>query len=171
MGKDLMLGLSCRRVGRAVLVGMAIAVLLTAPTPPAASQQTSSTQSPMPRRLRGYGEATKADILRGAYGPYRSNNDLLFYHLDIRVDPEKKFVSGKNTIRFKMLKDDTRIQLDLADTLNIDKILLGTVPLKYARDSGAVFVDFPETLRAGRVYQVDFYYSGSPVSTGRFGGF
>jgi len=125
----------------------------------------------MPRRLRGYGEATKADILRGAYGPYRSNNDLLFYHLDIRIDPEKKFVSGKNTIRFKMLKDDTRIQLDLADALSIDKILLGTVPLKYARDSGAVFVDFPETLHAGRVYEVDFYYSGSPVSTGRFGGF
>src|SRR5215469_15215670 len=166
-----MLGLSRRRVGSAVFVVMAVAVLLIAQTPPSASQQTSSTQSPVPRRLRGYGEATKAYILRGAYGQYRSNNDLLFYHLDIRIDPEKKFVSGKNTIRFKMLKDDTRIQLDLADALSIDKILLGTVPLKYARDSGAVFVDFPETLHAGRVYEVDFYYSGSPVSTGRFGGF
>ena len=64
-----------------------------------------------------------ADILRGAYGPYRANNDLLFYHLDVRVDPDKKFISGKNTIRFKMLKDDTRIQLDLTETLNIDKII------------------------------------------------
>ena len=55
---------------------------------------------------------TRADILRGEYGPYRANNDLLFYHLDIRVDPEKKFIGGKNTIRFKMLEDGTRIQLD-----------------------------------------------------------
>lgn len=114
-------------------------------------------------------EPTHADILRGAYGPYRANNDLLSYYLDIRVDPDKKYLSGKNTIRFKMLKDDTRIQLDLHAALNIDKILLGETPLKYERDSGAVFVDFPETLRAGREYSIDFYYSGNPVEQGRFG--
>lgn len=128
---------------------------------------------------------THADLLRGEYGRYRANNDLLFYHLDIRIDPEKKYVSGKNTIRFRMLKDDTRVQLDLYDNLNIDKIvqvLEGkgrvpgisatlSLPLKYQRDSGAVFVDFPETLKAGRVYTIDFYYSGTPRTTGRFGGF
>ena len=128
---------------------------------------------------------THANLLRGEYGRYRANNDLLFYHLDIRIDPEKKFVSGKNTIRFRMLKDDTRIQLDLYDNLKIDKILfyrfgikpgqlaVGGEPtnLKYERDSGAVFVDFPETLKAGRVYTIDFYYSGTPQTIGRFGGF
>jgi len=128
---------------------------------------------------------THANILRGEYGRYRANNDLLFYHLDIRVDPVKKFVSGKNTIRFRMLSDDTRIQLDLYDNLNIDKIeqtfegkasrgrqsALKAIALKYERDSGAVFVDFPEQLKAGRVYTIDFYYSGTPKTTGRFGGF
>src|SRR5262249_29835190 len=66
---------------------------------------------------------THANILRGEYGRYRANNDLLSYDLDIRIDPEKKFVSGKNTIRFRMLKDDTRIQLDLYDNLNIYEIV------------------------------------------------
>jgi aminopeptidase N len=113
---------------------------------------------------------TRAEMLRGAYGPYRANNDLLYYHLDIRVDPEKQFISGKNTIRFKMLTDGTRIQLDLLETLKIDKILLGTTLLKYERDTGAVFVDFPRTLRAGQIYSIDFYYSGHPEETGRFGG-
>ena len=56
---------------------------------------------------------TRANLLRGEYGPYRANNDLLYYHLDVRVDPVKQTISGKNTIRFRMLKDDTRIQLDL----------------------------------------------------------
>jgi len=112
---------------------------------------------------------SRADILRGEYGRYRANNDLLFYHLDVRVDPDKKFISGKNTIRFKMLKDDTRIQLDLHAALRVDRILLGAIELKYERDSGAVFVDFPETLHSGRVYSIDFYYSGNPVETGRFG--
>jgi dipeptidyl aminopeptidase/acylaminoacyl peptidase len=113
---------------------------------------------------------TRADLLRGAYGSYRANNDLLFYHLDIRVDPGKKWIGGKNTIRFRMLKDDRRIQLDLVDTLTVDKILLGATPLTYERNSGAVFVDFPDTLKKGRVYAIDFYYSGTPKETGRFGG-
>ncbi len=113
---------------------------------------------------------TQADILRGGYGPYRANNDLLYYHLDVRVDPEKKFISGKTIIRFRMLKDDKRIQLDLTQALKVDKILLGSTELKYEREFGAVFIDFPETLREGRVYAIDFYYSGNPVETGRFGG-
>jgi aminopeptidase N len=137
---------------------------------------------------------TRGDVLRGEYGRYRANNDLLAYDLNIRVDPEKKFVSGNNMIRFKMLKDDTRIQLDLYDNLRVDKIifdptnLIGPggkpyrglrkreeisppVLLKYERDNGAVFVDFPETLKAGRTYTIYFYYSGTPQTIGRFGGF
>jgi len=114
---------------------------------------------------------TRADILRGEYGRYRANNDLLYYHLDIRVDPDKKVISGRNTIRFRMLSDDTRIQLDLFANLNVDKIVMGETPLHYERELGTVFVDFPETLKQGRVYSIDFYYSGAPTHTGRFGGF
>jgi aminopeptidase N len=114
---------------------------------------------------------TKANILRGEFGRYRANNDLLYYHLDIRVDPEKKLLSGKNTVRFKMVKDDNRIQLDLHSALAVDKILEGETSLKYERDNGAVFIDFPEPLKAGREYAIDFYYSGTPAQGGRFGGF
>lgn len=136
-----------------VLLLMAtIALPLEAQTPPAAPDK------------------SMGDVLRGAYGPYRANNDLLSYHLDVRVDPEKKFLSGKNTIRFKMLKDDARIQLDLHDALKVDKILLGKTTLRYERMAGAVFVFFPATLHAGRTYAIDFYYSGYPFETGRFGG-
>jgi aminopeptidase N len=140
-------------------------------------QATSTAASPVWQRPPATAAAptpapvTLADILRGAYGPYRVNNDLLSYHLDIRVDPEKQTVSGKNSIRFKMLQDSTRIQLDLHSALGVDKILLGTTPLQYVRESGAVFVDFPQTLRAGQEYTIDFYYSGHPLTTARFGGF
>jgi aminopeptidase N len=113
----------------------------------------------------------RADILRGEYGRYRANNDLLFYHLDVRVYPEQKRISGSNTIRFRMLKDDTRIQLDLYANMAVDRILFGSTPLKYERELNAVFVDFPETLKAGREYTIVFHYSGTPTETGRFGGF
>jgi aminopeptidase N len=164
---------SCARAlltkSTSILVIILATVLASSGQTPTPTPQPSP--SPQQRSSRGRGEPTRFDILRGAYGPYRANNDLLFYHLDIRVDPEKKLVSGKNTIRFKMLKDDMRIQLDLDDALKIEKILLGSTPLKYERDAGAVFVDFPEMLRAGRVYSIDFYYSGTPLHQGRFGGF
>ncbi len=126
---------------------------------------------PRPRAApRDPGPPTRANILRGEYGRYRANNDLLSYHLDVRVDPDKKFLSGKNAIRFKMLQDDTRIQLDLYDNLKVEKILLGTQELKYERELNAVFIDFPDTLKRGREYTIDFHYSGSPRETGRFGG-
>ncbi len=115
--------------------------------------------------------ASRADILRGAYGPYRANNDLLFYHLDIRVDPVHKRISGKNLIRFKMLSDGQRIQIDLQPPLQVDKILLGSNQLHYTRESGAVFIDFPQVLRKGHTYSIDFYYSGTPLHGSRFGGF
>ena len=113
---------------------------------------------------------TEADILRGAYGPFRANNDLLSYDLDVRVDPAKKFISGTNTIRFRMLKDDSRIQLDLVAALRVDGITSGGRDLKYEREFGAVFVDFPERLKKGRVYELAFRYSGNPPESGRFGG-
>jgi aminopeptidase N len=133
---------------------------------PAASQQPASAPAPQTPRV-----PTQEQILLGAYGPYRANNDLLYYHLDIRVDPEKKFVSGKNTIRFRMLKDDTRIQIDLHPDLNVDRILYGSTPLKYERQFRSLFINFPQTLEKGKVYSIDFYYSGTPLHTGRFGGF
>ena len=113
---------------------------------------------------------THADLLRGNYGELRANNDLLSYDLDVRVDPAKKFISGKNTIKFRMLRDGARIQLDLSETLKVEKILLGKTELKYERDSGAVFIDFPKPLKTGKTYSVAFLYSGYPKEIGRFGG-
>ncbi|HEY2548470.1 MAG TPA: M1 family metallopeptidase [Candidatus Acidoferrum sp.] len=165
--------MSCRALLKrifSILLVLSIAPHCTSAQAKPQSPSPSSTEAPPPQPSQTTTQPTRANILRGAYGRYRVNNDLLFYHLDVRVDPDKKFIGGKNTIRFKMLKDDTRIQLDLQDPLRVDKILFGTTELKYERDSGAVFVDFPEPLHAGRVYSIDFYYSGNPVETGRFGG-
>jgi aminopeptidase N len=138
----------------------------------AADPAQQPTQKPAPAeplpRLR---PPTRGDILRGEYGRYRANNDLLFYHLDVRIDPEQKLIRGKNTIRFRMLKDDTRIQLDLYANLIVDRIAFGKEDLKYERELNAVFVDFPQTLEAERTYSIDFHYSGTPRETGRFGGF
>jgi aminopeptidase N len=142
---------------------LTVLLLASAIARPAAAQGTAAPPRPA--------EPSRASVLRGEYGRYRANNDLLFYHLDVRVDPERKFISGRNTIRFRMLQDDTRIQLDLYANLQVDRIVLGKRELKYERELNTIWVDFPETLRAGRTYAIDFHYSGTPAETGRFGGF
>jgi len=117
--------------------------------------------------------ATASDAsnrLRGAYGPYRANNDLLYYHLDVGVDPESKTIAGKNLIRFKMLDDATRIQIDLRDILRVDKILFGETELAYERQADSVYIDFPKTLARGETYTIEIHYSGAPTPIGRFGG-
>src|SRR5258706_8621545 len=110
--------------------------------------QSAAAQSPVP--------PTHANLLRGEYGRYRANNDLLYYHLDIRVDPVKKTIGGKNSVRFKMLKDDNRIQLELYANLNVDKITMGSNTLKYTRDLNTVYIDFPQTLKADSTNTIDF---------------
>jgi aminopeptidase N len=132
-----------------------------------AGQQKPRPETQKPPQLR---PPTRADILRGQYDRHRANNDLLYYHLDIRVDPEQKLLSGRNTVRFRMLEDDTRIRLDLYANLNVERIMLGTNELKYERELNAVFIDFPQALRKGREYAIEFHYSGTPQETGRFGG-
>jgi aminopeptidase N len=210
-----------RRIGLFEFVGLVVAFCcgVVLPAVGQSTQQKMSTVAPAAAKVNDKEVApSRLDLLRGAYGEDRSNNDLISYHLDIRVDPEKKYISGKNTIRFKMLKDGKRIHLDLNEALKVDRILLvedrgrptekdggadapghrqdgdvksplqrqddqpahgrdggarsavrDGVELKYSRDSGAVFVDFPEVLRKGQTYAIDFYYSGNPVETGRFG--
>jgi aminopeptidase N len=145
------------------LVACAFSAGLLAAVPTGHAQQ--GTKPEPPTSLRA---PSRAELLRGEYGRYRANNDLLHYDLDVRIDPDQKRISGKNSVRFKMLKDDTRIQLELYANLNVDRILLDGRELKYSRDHNTVYIDFPESLRSGRTYTIDFHYSGAPLEVGRF---
>lgn len=140
-----------------------LAVALLCGTSTASGQQPARNEPPSTLRV-----PSRAELLRGEYGRYRANNDLLHYDLDVRIDPEKKWISGRNTVRFKMLKDDTRIQLELFANLTIERIIFNTRELKYTRELNTVYIDFPEPLRSGRTYAIDFHYSGAPAEAGRF---
>ncbi len=113
---------------------------------------------------------TQSDTLIGSYGKYRANNDLLYYDLDIKIDIDKKFIIGTNTIQFKMLKNDDRIQIDLHENLEVDSILFNKIPLNFNRTFNSILIDFPKMLKENNTYEIGFYYSGYPSETGRFGG-
>ena len=132
------------------------------------AQTTQATPPPPPpSTLRA---PTPDDIRRGEYGRYRANNDLRHYVLDVRVDPEAKTIAGTSAVRFAMLEDDTRIQLELYANYRIEAITLDATPLKYIRTGNTLLIDFPQALRKGRTYTVSVKYAGSPQEQGRFGG-
>jgi Peptidase family M1 domain len=111
---------------------------------------------------RQYG-FTRADTLQGRLTPLRTCYDVLFYDLDLTVLPELKAVRGSNTIRFRVVRDFNRFQVDLHANLTIDKVLYHDRELAYAREYNAVYVDFPATLKEGGTDSLKIIYHGKPL--------
>ena len=61
---------------------------------------------------------TRQDSLRGSITPERIWWDLTYYHLEVKVNPNKKYISGKNTIQYKVLSAYKTMQIDLQAPLN-----------------------------------------------------
>lgn len=112
--------------------------------------------------FKGAGKFTMADTLRGKLSYFRSCYDVLMYDLDVKVDIDRKFISGSNTIKFAVMNDFKKLQIDLFANMQIDKIEYNDRELKYVRDYNAVFVEFPDTLRRGAIQSFKVYYSGNP---------
>ncbi len=105
---------------------------------------------------------TQADSLRGSLRAERAY-DVLKYHLQIKVVPEEKHISGFNTISFKTEQELPVMQIDLFENMKVDSIIHQNRSLEYERKFNAVFVNFEEPLKAGQIDSVQFYYSGNPI--------
>lgn len=105
---------------------------------------------------------TEADTLRGSLRPERAY-DVQKYHLQVKVVPEEKFISGFNTISFITEQELPVMQIDLFENMKVDSIIHKNKKLAYERRHNAVFVKFEEKLQEGILDSVRFYYSGNPV--------
>lgn len=105
---------------------------------------------------------SRADTLRGKLTPLRSNYDVLFYDLAVKVDIDNKVISGKNRMRFRVLVPLDKLQLDLYANMQIQQIRHAGKPLRFTREFNAVFVEFPELLRADSEQELEIEYAGKP---------
>lgn len=105
---------------------------------------------------------TKQDTLRGSITPERSWWDLTYYHLDIKVNPDEKFISGKNTIQYKVLKNYSVIQIDLQPPLQITRVTQNGKDLKIKHDGNAHFINLIDKQNIGDINSLDVYYEGNP---------
>ncbi len=107
---------------------------------------------------------TRADTLRGMLTPLRTCYDVLYYHLDVRIDPARQSLSGSTLIRFAVVSDFTTLQVDLFPNMQIQQILFeGKTKLSFAREFGAVFVRFPQTMKKGEIHEISVEYAGKPT--------
>ncbi|WP_417264746.1 M1 family metallopeptidase [Brumimicrobium sp.] len=106
---------------------------------------------------------TRADTLRGALRPERTNFDVLKYTLDIKISPKEKFIAGSNTITFHTIENMAVMQLDLFSNMKVDSIVYQGRHLKYKREFNAVFISFKNALDANVIDSLQFYYSGNPI--------
>ena len=105
---------------------------------------------------------TRQDTLRGSITPEREWWDLTFYHLDIDVKPEEKYISGKNTIHYKVLKANTIMQIDLQPPMQIEKIVQNDKILSFRSEGNAHFVTLKDSQKKGAIHSITVYYKGRP---------
>jgi len=106
---------------------------------------------------------THADTLRGSLSPLRSCYDINYYHLDVKVNIDQRFISGSNQFKFTATEDFAKLQFDLFANLNVDKVVYKGKTLPYTREANAVFVTFPQPIAKGSKDEFTVYYSGKPT--------
>ena len=110
---------------------------------------------------------TRQDSLRGSITPERAWWDLSYYHLNIDVDPEAKFISGSNTIHYKVLRPQNIMQIDLQSPLIITKVLQNNKELQVVHEGNAHFIQLEEKQAVGDINSITVFYQGNPKEAKR----
>lgn len=105
---------------------------------------------------------TKQDTLRGSITPERVWWDVTYYHLDVKVEPEKKFISGKNTVQYKVLENHSVMQIDLQPPMVITKIVQNGKTLPITSNGNAHFITLVDKQNIGEINSLDIHFKGHP---------
>jgi aminopeptidase N len=104
----------------------------------------------------------RQDTLRGSITPEREWWDLKYYHLDIDVNPNYKFISGKNTIQYEVLKPYQTMQIDLQSPMEITKVIQNGKELDVKHEGNAHFIQLNEKQNIDDINSVIVHYKGFP---------
>lgn len=105
---------------------------------------------------------SKQDTLRGSVTPERAWWDLNYYHLDIEVNPDEKFISGSNTIRYEVLDPNDLLQIDLQPPLKIEMVTQDGQDLEVESNGNAHFIQLRKEQKKGDFNEIIVKYSGTP---------
>jgi aminopeptidase N len=107
-------------------------------------------------------ELTRNNYLMGFLNENRSSYRVSFYDINIDFDIENKSINGHVTIKAESLSDLNRLQIDLAENLNILKIVHEDKELKFKREFDAVVINFPSPIPKDNIFDFTVFYEGNP---------
>jgi len=105
---------------------------------------------------------SRQDTLRGSITPERIWWDLTYYHLKVKVTPNKKYISGQNTIKYTVLSEYQTMQIDLQAPLKMTKVTQDGKELAVLHDGNAHFITLTKKQVIGNVESIVVHYEGNP---------
>tara|TARA_B100001057_G_scaffold144139_2_gene143932 strand:- start:3599 stop:5275 length:1677 start_codon:yes stop_codon:yes gene_type:complete len=109
-------------------------------------------------------ELTQNNFLIGNLNENRSSYRVSFYDINIDFDIKKKSLNGFVKIKAVSITDLNKLQIDLAENLNIKKITHKNENLSFSRQFDAVLIDFKSTIKKGNIFEFTVFYEGIPQS-------
>lgn len=108
-------------------------------------------------------EITRQDILRGSITPERVWWDLSHYHLDFKVDIKNKTISGTNTMKYRVLNAQDRLQIDLQAPMTLTKVTQHGEPLIIEKEGYAHFITLNNEQPIGSEQSIVMHFEGVPT--------
>jgi len=105
---------------------------------------------------------TRQDTLRGSITPERSWWDLNYYHLDISVNPEKKYIEGSNLVYYTVLSSNYVMQIDLQEPLELLMAEQDGKELEIQKEGNAYFINLKRNQIVGSLEKIKLFYKGNP---------
>jgi len=105
---------------------------------------------------------SRQDTLRGSITPERIWWDLTYYHLKVKVDPDKRYISGENTIKYRVLSANQTMQIDLQAPLKVTKVMQDGKELTVLHDGNAHFIRLTKQQVIGSTESIIVHYKGNP---------
>ncbi len=106
---------------------------------------------------------SRQDSLRGTITPERAWWNVTHYLIDFAPDYEKRTLTGKMTLSFKVLQENRIMQIDLQQPMQIDKVSWKGQSISFQRDGNVYLIDFKQNIKPSKeVEQIEISYSGKP---------
>ena len=105
---------------------------------------------------------SRQDSLRGSITTEREWWDLTYYHLDIEVNPDKKYIQGSNTVGYKVLRSHQTMQIDLQEPMKITSVEFEGKKLDFIREGNAYFIKIESDQHQGDINYLKINYEGFP---------
>jgi len=102
----------------------------------------------------------------GTLPPDQAAYDVVYYDLDVRVEPADSSIAGTLTMTARLEASEPTIGLDLDPLLEVSGVRAGTgrdlEPVNWEREGGRILIELPADASVGEPFSVSVDYGGQP---------